>query len=131
MNEPTFHLVATAPTPVSPYSHAVEADGWVYVTGQLPTNVHDGSIPDGIEAQTTTVLDNLATVLGGIGLGLEHAMFARVYLTHFQSDFARMNTVYGTYFPDGRRPGRTCVGVTELALGVRIEIDLVARRSHL
>jgi reactive intermediate/imine deaminase len=129
MSEPTYHMVDGAPAPVAPYSHAVEADGWVYVTGQMPTQP-DGTLPDGIEAQTRQVIENLSTVLRGVGLGLGHVVFSRVYLTHFKDEFARMNEVYASYFPEGQRPGRTCVGVTDLALDARVEIDLVARRSE-
>ena len=71
---------------------------------------------------------NLATVLAGIGLGLEHVVMARVYLTRFKEDYAEMNAVYRTFFAEGRLPARTCVGVTGLAYDALIEIDLIARR---
>jgi 2-iminobutanoate/2-iminopropanoate deaminase len=125
-----FHMITGAPDPVAPFSHAVEADGWVFVTGQMPfvgTSLHE-PYPEGIEAQTHQVLKNLQTVLAGCGLGLQHALQLRVYLTHFDADYAAMNAVYASYFVAGRRPARTCVGVTALAKGARIEIDLVARR---
>ena len=128
---PIFHLIAGAPDPVAPFSHAVEDDGWVFVTGQMPfvgTSV-DTPYPEGIEAQTRQVLQNLQTVLAGCGLGLEHAVSVRVYLTHFEADYAAMNAVYAGHFAPGRLPARTCIGVTGLAKGARIEIDLVARRS--
>ena len=127
---PIFHMITGAPDPVAPFSHAVEADGWVFVTGQMPflgTSL-DSSYPEGIEAQTRQVLQNLETVLAGCGLGLEHALSVRIYLTHFDEDYAAMNAVYSRYFPVGRRPARTCIGVTGLAKGARIEIDLVAKR---
>ena len=127
---PIFHMIAGAPDPVAPFSHAVEADGWVFVTGQMPflgTSL-DSSYPEGIEAQTRQVLQNLETVLAGCGLGLEHALSVRIYLTHFDEDYAAMNAVYSRYFPVGRRPARTCIGVSGLAKGARIEIDLVAKR---
>lgn len=128
---PIFHMIDGAPDPVAPFSHAVEADGWVFVTGQMPfVGSSLGSpYPQGIEAQTHQVLKNLQTVLAGCGLGLGHALSMRVYLTHFDEDYGQMNTVYASYFEPGRRPARTCVGVTGLAKGARIEIDLVARRS--
>ena len=65
MSEPLFHMIAGAPTPVAPFSHAVEADGWVFLTGQMPTSPDDDSapLPDGIEAQTRRVMDNLIIVL--------------------------------------------------------------------
>jgi 2-iminobutanoate/2-iminopropanoate deaminase len=128
---PIFHMITGAPDPVAPFSHAVEADGWVFVTGQMPfvgTSL-DSLYPDGIEAQTRQVLANLRTVLAGCGLGLEHALSVRIYLTHFEEDYDRMNAVYATHFASGRHPARTCIGVTGLAKGARIEIDLIARRS--
>ena len=128
---PIFHMISGAPDPVAPFSHAVESDGWVFVTGQMPfagTSL-DSPYPEGIEAQTRQVLKNLQTVLAGCGLGLEHALSVRVYLRHFDEDYAAMNAVYAEHFAIGRRPARTCIGVTGLAKGARIEIDLVARRG--
>jgi enamine deaminase RidA (YjgF/YER057c/UK114 family) len=149
---PVFHMLAGAPAPVAPYSHAVEADGWVFLTGQIPNDPDDPAapLPRGIEAQTRRTLDNLVRVLAGLGLGLPHVVAGRVFLTHFEEDYQRMNRVYESYFRDasapearptpsgnpapgadraaGRLPARTCVGVTALALGARIEIDFVARR---
>jgi reactive intermediate/imine deaminase len=127
-----FHMITGAPDPVAPFSHAVEADGWVFVTGQMPfvgTSL-DTPYPEGIEAQTRQVLKNLQTVLAGCGLGLEHALSVRVYLTHFDEDYAAMNAVYAQYFASGRHPARTCIGVTGLAKGALIEIDLVAWRGN-
>jgi len=127
---PLFHLIAGAPDPVAPFSHAVECDGWVFVTGQMPFSgtTLDSPYPEGIAAQTHQVMRNLSTVLGGCGLGLEHVLSVRIYLTHFDTDYEAMNAVYAGYFEPGRRPARTCVGVTALAKGARVEIDLVARR---
>ncbi|HEU4352200.1 MAG TPA: RidA family protein [Burkholderiales bacterium] len=130
MTTPMFHMIPGAPDPVAPYSHAVEVDGWVFVTGQLPIAEGSGagSHLEGVEAQTRQVMENLKHVLAGCGLGLEHVVSARVFLTHFDEDYERMNAVYGSYFAVGKRPARTCVGVTALARGARVEIDLVARR---
>ena len=127
---PLFHMVDGAPDPVAPFSHAVEQDGWVFLTGQMPFTgtANDSPYPDGIEAQTRQVFANLERVLHGIGLDLTHVVQARVYLRHFDEDYAAMNAVYQTFFAPGRRPARTCVGVTGLARGARIEIDFVARR---
>jgi enamine deaminase RidA (YjgF/YER057c/UK114 family) len=71
---------------------------------------------------------NLQRVLAGCGLGLEHVLSARIFLAHFDEDYAKMNAVYAGYFAPGRKPARTCVGVTALARGARVEIDFVARR---
>ena len=127
---PLFHMVSGAPDPVAPFSHAVETDGWVFVTGQMPfagTSI-DAPYPDGIEAQTQQVMKNLQTVLAGCGLTLAHVVSVRIFLTRFEKDYDAMNAVYAAYFPPGKRPARTCVGVTALAKGALVEIDLVARR---
>jgi len=124
-----FHMIPGGPKPVAPFSHAVESDGFVFVTGQMPdTPEAPGMLPDGIAAQTRNVMGNLATVLAGLGLGLEHVVMARIYLTNFKRDYAAMNEVYRGYFAEGRLPARTCVGVTGLAYDALVEIDLVARR---
>lgn len=130
MSELLFHMVGDAPRPVAPFSHAVEADGWVMVTGQMPTDPDDpdAPLPDGIEAQTRRVMDNLKRVLAGLDLGLDRVVNARVYLTEFQRDYAAMNRVYESYFERGRLPARTCVGVTGLACDALVEIDLMVRR---
>lgn len=127
---PVFHMVDGAPSPVAPYSHAVEQDGWIFATGQMPSIDSDqGSIyPEGIEAQTHQVFTNLKQVLAGLDLTLEHVLTMRVFLLHFDRDYHGMNAVYRSYFSPGRYPARTCVGVTGLAKGALVEIDLVARR---
>jgi 2-iminobutanoate/2-iminopropanoate deaminase len=127
---PIHHMIASGPRPVAPFSHAVEADGWVFVTGQMPTDpdAPDAPLVEGVAAQTQRVIDNLKLVLGGIGLGLEHITMARIYLTEFQRDYAELNEVWVKNFEDGKLPARTTVGVTGLAVGALVEIDLVARR---
>jgi 2-iminobutanoate/2-iminopropanoate deaminase len=127
---PLFHMIAGAPDPVAPFSHAVESDGWVFVTGQMPFTGSsiDSPYPEGIEAQTHAVMANLKTVLAGCGLDLSHVLCARVFLTHFNEDYDRMNAAYSTYFQAGRFPARTCIGVTGLAKDARVEIDFIARR---
>ena len=132
MSAPVFHMIGAAPTPVAPFSHAVESDGWVLITGQMPTDPDDDTLPlpDGVQAQTRRVMDNLVIVLQGLGLGLEHVLQARIYLTDFQRDYAAMNATYAGYFPAERRPARTCIGVTGLARDALVEVDLVARRPE-
>jgi reactive intermediate/imine deaminase len=127
---PLHHMIARGPRPVAPFSHAVEIDGWIFVTGQMPTDPDnpDAPLPDGIAAQTRRVMDNLIIVLAGIGLGLENVTMARVYLTDFYRDYASMNATYSSYFPPGKLPARTCIGVSGLAVHALVEIDLIARR---
>jgi reactive intermediate/imine deaminase len=122
-------MIPGGPKPVAPFSHAVEADGFVFVTGQMPDSPGaPGVLPDGIVSQTHAVMANLRKVLAGLSLGFEHVAMARVYLTQFKQDYAAMNEVYRTYFAEGRLPARTCVGVTGLAYDALIEIDLILRR---
>ena len=126
-----YHLLPDAPKPVAPYSHAVEAGGFVFVTGQLATDPDDDSlpVPDGIEAQTRKVMDNLKRALDGAGAGLENVVCVRIFLTDFERDYATMNRIYASYFRPDRLPARTTVGVTHLARGGIVEIDMIARRA--
>ena len=130
MTVPVFHNFSSAPTHVAPFSHAVEFDGWVQLTGQMPTDPIDDTkpLPDGIQAQTRRVMDNLAIILNEMKLGLENVLSTRVFLTNFKRDYEPMNNIYKSYFENNRLPARTCVGVTDLALGALVEIDMVARR---
>jgi 2-iminobutanoate/2-iminopropanoate deaminase len=125
-----FLMIPGAPTPVAPFSHAVAADGWLFVTGQMPTDPEDDAapLPEGVEAQTRRVVENLKIVLAGAGSGLDRVVFARVYLTDFKRDYAAMNAVWRSCFAEGRLPARTCIGVTGLARGALVEIDLLAKR---
>jgi reactive intermediate/imine deaminase len=122
-------MIAGGPRPVAPFNHAVETDGFVFVTGQMPdTPDAPGTLPEGIETQTRAVMENLRLVLSGLDLSFEHVVMARIYLTRFKQDYAAMNEIYRGYFAEGRLPARTCVGVTGLAYDALIEIDLVCRR---
>lgn len=130
MSDPVFHMISNGPRPVAPFSHAVEADGWVMLTGQMPTDpgAPDAPLPEGVEAQTRRVMDNLALILEGVGLDLSQVVQMRAYLTEFERDYAVFNDTYQSYFPEDRRPARTTIGVTALAVGALVEIDCVARR---
>jgi len=127
---PEFIMVDAAPQPVATFSHAAEVDGWVFLTGQMPTwpGEPDKALPEGVDAQTRRVMDNLKIVLDGVGLDLENVVQARVYITHFERDYEVMNQAYQSYFAAGKLPARTCIGVTGLAVGALVEIDVVARR---
>lgn len=117
---------APPPPPTAPYSHAVRAGDFLFVTGQLPTDPSTGDrlVSGGIEEQTHQVMRNLKTVLAGAGTSLDRVVCARVYLRDF-GDYAAMNRIYASYFTAGRLPARTCIGVTGLALDALVEIDLV------
>jgi reactive intermediate/imine deaminase len=130
MSLPIHHIVAGAPRAVAPFSHAVEADGLVFVTGQMPTDpaAPDAPLPASVEAQTRRVFENLKIVLGGLGLGLEHVVMARIYLSEFRRDYAALNRIWPEFWQAGKLPARTTVGVTALAVDALVEIDLVVRR---
>ena len=119
---------APAPPPTAVYSHAVRAGEYLFVTGQLGVDPKTGVlVPGGVAEQTKQVMMNLETVLRGSGTSLERAVMARIYLVNFAADYALVNGIYGSYFTPGRYPARTTVGVTNLALGALVEIDLIVR----
>lgn len=123
-------MIAGGARPVAPYSHAVEAGGFVFLTGQIANDPADdaAAMPADIEGQTGRVMENLKIVLAGVKLGLEHVVAARVFLTDFKGHYRRMNAVYEGYFAKGRLPARTCIGVAALARDALVEIDFIARR---
>lgn len=123
------HIVPDGPKRVGPFHHAVSAGDYHFITGQMPTLPDDPStvVAGGIEAQTHRVMDNLALVLNGLDSNFSRVVFARVYLVNFQ-DFGRMNAIYESYFAKEHLPARTCIGVTGLAVGALVEIDLIAAR---
>ncbi|MFK7762940.1 MAG: RidA family protein [Roseobacter sp.] len=129
MIELIHSLVPGGPKTVGPFHHAVTAGDFHFVTGQMPTEPQDPSriVDGGIIAQTHRVMQNLELVLTGLESGFERVAFARVYLVNFQ-DFSQMNSVYESYFAPDKLPARTCIGVTGLAVGALVEIDLVVAR---
>jgi len=123
------HLVfKDGPKRVGPFSHAVKAGGFLFVTGQMPTLTNDPTklIEGDIISQTHQVMKNLKYVLIAANTSLEDVVFVRIYLVNFQ-DFDKMNNVYESYFTSDKLPARTCIGVTELAVGASVEIDLIAK----
>ena len=122
------HLTfSEGPKKVAPFSHAVKAGEFLYITGQMPTLKNDNTklVQGGIEEQTHQVMRNLIEVLSAAGSSIDRVIFARVYLVNFD-DFEKMNKVYASYFKTEKLPARTCIGVTGLAVGASIEIDLIA-----
>ena len=122
-----YLTVPGGPLKVGPFSHAVRAGDFLFITGQMPTLKNDNSklVSDRIEDQTHQVMKNLIDVLNGCGSSLDKVIFARVYLVNFQ-DFDKMNKVYSSYFSKDKLPARTCIGVTGLAVGASVEIDFIA-----
>jgi 2-iminobutanoate/2-iminopropanoate deaminase len=110
-----------------PFSQVVEANGFVFLAGQVGNAPGGhGAVPGGIEAETRAVLDNIGRLLSAAGLGFGDVVKCTVYLTDF-SEFAAMNAVYREYFPTDP-PTRATVGVTALAADYRVEIEALAAR---
>lgn len=114
-----------APAPVGPYSQAVRARNTLYCSGQIPLNPADGSIPEGIEAQTRQVLKNLEAVLNAGGAGFADVVKTTVFLKDM-NDFPAMNVLYADAFGEEFAPARSTVQVARLPKDVLIEIDAIA-----
>ena len=114
-----------APAPVGPYNQAVKVGGFVFTSGQIPIEPATGQVLTGdIRAETELVFRNLAAVLAAAGTGLDRAVKVMVFLTDM-ADFGTVNEVYGRWFKEPY-PARSCVAVSALPKGVRVEIELVA-----
>jgi 2-iminobutanoate/2-iminopropanoate deaminase len=113
------------PPQVGPFAHATQWGDMLFVTGQMPTDPATGKmVVGGIVAQATQVKRNLEAVLARFGATFDDALMVRVYLTSFD-DYDAFNAAYTSWF-NGPLPSRTCVGVTGLAVGAAIEIDVIA-----
>jgi 2-iminobutanoate/2-iminopropanoate deaminase len=113
---------------VGPYSHAVESDALVYLSGQTPLDPATGKLAEGgMAAQTGQVFDNLFAVLGAAGLTGDDVVKVNVFLTDM-GNFAAMNEVYAKRFAKPY-PARTTIGVAALPLGAAVEIEMIARRA--
>jgi len=113
-----------APEPVGPYSQAVKAGNTLYCSGQIPLNPLTGAIPDGIEAQTRQVLENLKAVLTAGGADFSNVVKTTVFLKDM-NDFPAMNAIYGSAFT-AAPPARSTVQVARLPKDVLVEIDAIA-----
>lgn len=121
-------LVDAAPRPIAPFSHATLAGDFVFVTGQMPIVPETGEYVRGSFAeQTDQVMRNLQLVLDAAASDFDHVLHCRIYLTDF-ARYDEVNAAYRRWFPSGRLPARTCIGVTGLAGGADVEIDLLAVR---
>jgi len=117
-----------APAPVGPYSQAVEHDGWIFASGQIPLDPASGELVGGeIEDQARQVLANLRAVLEAAGASLDDVVRTTIYLIDL-SHFPRVNAVYAEHFTAEPRPARATVQVAALPLGAAVEIDAIAVR---
>lgn len=122
-------VIATtnAPGAVGPYSQAIEANGVLYASGQIPLDPATGVAPEGIESQTKRALENVRGVLEAAGYTLNDVVKATVLMDNIE-DFATMNKVYETFFSENK-PARSTYEVARLPLGMMIEIEVIAVKA--
>jgi 2-iminobutanoate/2-iminopropanoate deaminase len=114
-----------APAAIGPYSQAIRAGDYLFVSGQIPLDPATGTLVEGdVAAQTHRVLRNLGAILDAAGASFQHVVKTTVYLADM-AEFAAMNEVYGTYFP-AAPPARATIQAARLPRDVRVEIDLIA-----
>lgn len=117
---------ASAPKAIGPYSQAVQAGPYLFISGQIPVDPNTGKIEvSTIEEQTTQVLENIKAILKEARLTLDHVVKAEVYLKDMQ-DFITMNTIYASYFTSAIKPARQAMQVAKLPMDVLVEISAIA-----
>ena len=118
-------FIDRAPQPIAPFSHACRVGDLVFITGQMPTVPETNEMLLGtFTEQTHRVMQNLAIVLDAVGSDFEYVVQSRVFITNM-GHFEEVNAVYASYFP-APLPTRTCIGVTGLAGGADVEVDMIA-----
>jgi 2-iminobutanoate/2-iminopropanoate deaminase len=113
-----------APKAIGPYSQAVEINGTLYISGQVPVNPETGNIPEGIKEQTEQVMKNIGAILEAAGYTFDNVVKSTCLLSDMDN-FQAMNEVYGAYYKENP-PARAAYGVVKLPLGVMIEIETIA-----
>ena len=119
--------VEGAPAAVGPYVHAVKTGEMIFISGQLGLNPADGTLPEGVEAQTKQSLENLKTILEGCGSDFDHVVKTTIFLADI-ADFGKVNEIYAQYFAN-EVPARSCVEVARLPKDVLIEMEAIALKK--
>ena len=114
-----------APAAIGPYAQAVEIDGLVITSGQLPIDPATGAFPEGIAEQTRQSLSNVKSILAEAGLGMDKVVKTTVFLSDM-NNFGAMNEVYATFFGEGGYPARSAVEVARLPKDALVEIEVIA-----
>ncbi len=121
---PEIIFTENAPKAIGPYSQAVKANGFVYVSGQIPINPESGDlVKSGIQDEVHQVMKNLKAIVEKSGSSLSKVLKTTIYLKDM-NDFDAVNKVYGEYFTE-HKPARACVQVAKLPKDVSVEIDAV------
>jgi 2-iminobutanoate/2-iminopropanoate deaminase len=115
-----------APAPVGPYSQAIESNGTLYISGQIPVDPKTGNIPDNITDQTKQVFENIKAILDEAGYSFDHIVKMTVLLSDM-NNFKAMNEVYATYYTENP-PARAAFQVGRLPLDVMVEIEAIASK---
>ena len=115
-----------APAAIGPYSQAIEVNGMVFTSGQIPVNPATGEIAATVEEQAEQALKNVAAVLAEAGTGMENVIKTTVFIKEM-NDFAKINEIYAKYFT-GAYPARSCVEVARLPKDVLIEVEAIATK---
>ncbi|MEA2107538.1 MAG: RidA family protein [Bacteroidota bacterium] len=113
-----------APKAIGPYSQAVEINGTLYISGQVPVNPTTGEMPAGIEAQTEQVMKNIGAILEAAGYSYKNVVKSTCLLSDM-ANFKAMNEVYGSFYKENP-PARAAYGVVQLPLGALVEIETIA-----
>ena len=113
-----------APAAIGPYSQAIEANGFVFASGQIPVDPETGVIPEGIEAQAEQVMKNMKNLLEAAGTSIDQVVKTSVFIKNMD-DFGKINEVYATFF-NGDFPSRSCVEVARLPKDVLVEMEAIA-----
>ena len=113
-----------APAAIGPYSQAIEFNGMVITSGQIPIIPATGTFPEGIREQTRQSLTNVKAILAAAGTDMDHVVKTTVFLQNM-SDFAAMNAVYAEFFTEGQYPARSAVEVGALPKGALVEIETI------
>lgn len=113
-----------APAAIGPYSQAVEVNGLIYTSGQIPVDPATGEIPQGINAQAEQVMKNVKNLLEAAGTSMSHVIKTTVFIKDM-NDFTAINQIYATYF-EGDCPARSCVEVARLPKDVLMEMEAIA-----
>ena len=116
-----------APAAIGPYSQAIEANGMIFASGQIPVDPATGTIPDGVEAQAHQVFRNITALLEAAGSSMENVVRTLVFLKDM-NDFAAVNEIYAQYFTRPY-PARSCVQVAKIPKDVRIEVEVTALKA--
>jgi 2-iminobutanoate/2-iminopropanoate deaminase len=124
--EPELIETDEAPKAVAAYAQAVRANGFIFLSGQIPLDPATGQLVDGdVTVQARRVMDNLAAVLRAASCDFSRVAKATIYLIDM-ADFAKVNDVYASYFSGDTKPARAAIAVSALPRGARVEIEMIA-----